>query len=88
MRGSRSDNPRYINGVSIWENLIGRNVTLVMKIRGDQYRVKHDDLVAWIADNAPYLQSRSWREGGHYFVGKPSRKMIAFLDDYRLARQT
>jgi NADPH-dependent curcumin reductase CurA len=74
MRGSRSDNPRYINGVSIWENLIGRNVTLVMKIRGDQYRVKHDDLVAWIADNAPTCSREAGARAGTTSWASPHEK--------------
>ncbi len=82
-RGSCADNPRYINGVSIWEQLIGKNVTLVMSIYGSNYRIEHDILVEWISQNKPYLNTVSWKRDGYYFRGKPSAAMMEFLRAYR-----
>jgi hypothetical protein len=75
---------RRNKGVSVRETLIGRGVKLEISAYGRRYLIAHDEMLDWIARNKPYLGTRSWKEGGHYFIGKPPRDMIAFLSGYEI----
>lgn len=75
---------RRNKGVSVQESLIGRGVKLEISAYGHTYLISHDEMLDWIARNKPYLKTRSWKEGGHYFIGKPPRDMLAFLSAFRV----
>ena len=75
---------RKNKGVSVRESLIGRGVKLEISAYGHTYLIDHDMMLGWIARNKLYLKTRSWKEGGHYFIGKPPRDMIEFLSEFEI----
>ena len=59
---------------------------IVMAFPNDEhwYFVPHDDLMACVAANTPWLESSAWKNDGLYTSAKPSKALVGAIERYRL----
>lgn len=64
----------------------GQGLWMNFPVNGDWYLIKHDDLLQIVGEATSWLDSRSWKGGGAYSSGNPSKKLLKRLIDYRVGR--
>jgi hypothetical protein len=80
--GKATENPRRLNRPAIWQDLLGKDIDLLIRLHTTCYAVPHDALAAWVGENTRALATESWQRKGHYSWPKVSEKMQGFLDPY------
>ena len=70
--------------VTINKKYMGRNLYMNFPAAGNWYLVPHDELVRIVRETTNWLNTQSWKDGGNYHSGNPSRTLLDRLRPFVL----
>ncbi len=70
--------------ITICKKYLGKDLYVAFPAFDCWYLVEHDKLVEIARETTPWLDSRSWTNGGQYSNANPSKRMLSRLADYAL----
>jgi hypothetical protein len=64
--------------------LVGTGTVMIIEASYGRFKISHDVLLAWVGEHLNALNTPSWTDLGVYHWPRPSKKMMSFLEDFRI----
>ena len=76
------ENIKKTSRLTVFKELINTNTSVQFSYTSTTYRVPMDDLYDFLAKNTNVLKTSSWIDRGIYNWPRPTKKLLAFLQNY------
>ena len=70
--------------LTISKKYAGKSLYIAFPMNERWYLIEHDKLVGLVGKHTDWLDSKSWKQNGHYHSKKPNRKFVEALAGFRL----
>ena len=77
-------NIKKTSRLTIFKELVNTDTSIQFSYAADNYRVPVDDLYSFLELNTNVLKTSSWIDRGIYHWPRPTKKLLKFLDSYRI----